>query len=464
MQITIQEFKRKLNQRERTHSKIPNSNISIVATIAGRVSTDDLRETIKKMQVRHPILNTHMRADGSEVYLIGDRIMEIPLKIIPREDDNLWMRRIMKEHKIPFNLVKGPLIRFILLFSPEISDLIIFCQHTICDGMSLAYLARDIMKSLGNPSEKVESLPTPPIVDEDIIPDDIKPSLALKLLGKTIVKKWTDHEVLFDFQDFEELHKVYWNEYTYKAKLIEFSREETKSFVKACRKHGVTVNVVLIAAFSMAQHKVHEHDQEYLKRFGSAVNLRNTLSKPVGEQFGFFAGGTQLEYNHKKNCDLWKASKKIYQKANPEKSRNEALIRTLNNFKLPSSLMEAQFFAAFAHLVPPTSPSYDKMQAFLSDDKNIAVKMVKKRLSKGIVLAQIMTNLGNLNFPVKYSGLSLKNLILMPSCSPYTELAIGVLTHNNQLNITLNHMESTISSENVSKIGETAKNVILNAI
>ncbi len=464
MQITIKDYKRKLNQRERVHCKVPNSNISIVATIVGKVSLDNLRDTIRKMQIRHPILNSRMEANGSDVYLVGNVNMEIPLKNIPRNGNKQWMDQIIKEHEIPFNLVEGPLIRFILLHSPELSDLIIFCQHSICDGMSLAYLARDIMIFLTNPSMKVESLPIPPIIDEDAIPDDMKPKFVLRLLAPMINKKWEKQEVLFDYYDFKELHKVFWKKYRYKARLIEFSKEKTKMFVEACRKHDVTVNTALIAAFSMAQNRVHEGNPEFLSKFGSAVDLRNIISKPIGEQFGFFAGGQQFEYKFEEKFDLWKTAQKIYEKAKPEKMRKEALISTLNNFKLPASLMEAQFFAAFAHLIPPSSPSFNKMQEFLNDGKNMVIKTVRKKLSKGTQLAMIMTNLGNLKFPEKYGELVLSNLILMPSCSPYTELAIGVITHAGRLRLTLNHMESTISSEKVLKIGEIAMEVITNAI
>ena len=148
MQSTYQIYKKKLNQRERTHAKVPQSNISLIARIIGNVSQNNLSEVIKKMQLRHPILNSHLESRGQDVFLLASGEIEIPLKILTRERDDQWKKVILMEHKIPFEMVKGPLIRFILLYSAEISDLIIFCQHTICDGMSLAYLARDIMTYL----------------------------------------------------------------------------------------------------------------------------------------------------------------------------------------------------------------------------------------------------------------------------------------------------------------------------
>lgn len=459
-------YEKKLNTSERTHAKSPASNISIIARIIGDVSIDALREVIKKMQIRHPILNSHAKIKESEIWLLGNGNMEIPLKVIPRENHTHWKEQILKEHKIPFNFKQGPLIRFVLLYSPEISDLIIFCQHIICDGLSLAYLARDIMVYLDDPFKEVEKLPPAPIFDENIIPDDIKPSLSLRLFGWLINKKWERDEIIFDFQEFKELHKVFWKKYDYKAHLYELSKEDTNSFIQACHKHKVTVNSALIAAFALAQNKLDIDAHRNLTDYASAVNLRDELKNPIGDQFGLYAGGVSFTYDFKDEMNFWDAAKVVYDEINPEDAKENALESTLNKFKIPPSLIEAQIFAAFGHLIPPESPSYNKIHEFLNDDKNMAIKMAQKKLSsnKRTFMTQIMTNLGKLNFPEQYGGLQLKNLILMPSCSPYTELVLGVVTQGGTLCITLNHMESTISTENILKIKETANEIIMNAI
>jgi len=459
-----QVLKRKLNQRERVHSKSVASNISMIATINGKVSPEVLRKVIHKMQKRHPILNAYLESKGKELFLLSNEILEIPLKVIKRKEDMQWHEVIIQEHKIPFNMKQGPLIRFILLHSPDISDLIIFCQHIICDGMSLAYLARDIMRHLANPSKQVELLPIPPIINENAIPDDIKPSLSTRLFSKIINKKWEKTEVLFDYDDFYELHKAFWKKYSYKAHLYMLSKNDTDSLILACRDHGVTVNSTLIASFAIAQNQLNTNSPKYLRKYASAVDLRNILKNPIDEQFGFFAGGLEIKYKYSKNDTLWDAAKKIHKQAILEKAREKALVKTLNNFYISPTFMDAQIFGGFGELVPPNSKSYEKINDFISDDKNIVNKMVEKRLKEKFGLAQIMTNLGKSGFPEQYGDLILKNLILMPSCSPYTELVLGVITHGGTLSITLNHMEESISSEKILKIQEKANEIIMNAI
>ena len=398
------------------------------------------------------------------LYSLVDGTLEIPIKVIKRTSDNQWREEIIQQHKIPLEMEKGPLIRFILLYSAEISDLIIFCQHTICDGMSLAYLARDIILYLGDPTKEVELLPPVPLVNEDNIPSDIKPSLMIRVFSKLINKKWEKSEVLFNYDDFYALHEEFWKNYTYKAHLYELSKEDTESLIIACRKNGVTINTALIIAFAIAQNQLNPKSPKYLKNFGFAVNLRDLLNNPIAEQFGFFAGGMELKFKYSEKETFWEAAKKVHDKTEPAKARKQALVTTINAFSLSPTLYDAQIFAAFGHLIPSTSQSYDKIQAFINDKKNIVNKMVKKRISKGLAMAQIMTNLGKTGFPEKYGKLILKNLILMPSCSPYTELVLGVVTHGGSLSITLNHMEESISSEKILKIRDRANQILMEAI
>ncbi len=436
----------------------------MIATILGSVSIDELKKVIKKMQKRHPILNAHLQPEGKELYLLANGSLEIPLKVIKRNSDDQWRDEIIQQHKIPFEMEKGPLIRFIILHSTEISDLIIFCQHTICDGMSLAYLVKDIMTYLGDPSNNVELLPPAPLVNEDNIPADIKPSLMMRIFGKTINKKWEKNELLFNYDDFYALHDVFWNNYTYKAHLYELSKEDTQALIMACRKNGVTVNTALMIAFAIAQNQLNTDSPKYLQNISFAVNLRDLLNNHAGEQFGFFAGGMQLKFKYSEKNNFWEVVKRIHIEAMPTEARKKALISTLDAFAINPTLIEAQIFAAFGSLISSTSKSYDKIQAFLSDKKNVANKMVKKKLSKGFAMAQIMTNLGKTGFPEKYGDLILKNLILMPSCSPYTELVLGVVTHGEALSITLNHMEESISSKKILKIKERANQILMKAI
>ena len=109
------------------------------------------------MERIHPLLRAYCQVDENyDVWFIINETQEMPLEVAERNSDDQWKAVIQKEYRIPFDFEKGPLIRFVLLKSDEISDLLIYCQHVICDGLSLAHLAEEILFFMNEPNRKVE--------------------------------------------------------------------------------------------------------------------------------------------------------------------------------------------------------------------------------------------------------------------------------------------------------------------
>ena len=118
---------------------------------------------------------------------------------------------------MPFEFDKRPAIRFILIQSPLISELIIFCHHIICDGMSFAYLARDLMVHLGDPTRAVEVLPDPFPIDLDTMPEDVSINAIARFFINRIDKRWENEKIYFDQEDYTNLNEAYWMNYTLKS-------------------------------------------------------------------------------------------------------------------------------------------------------------------------------------------------------------------------------------------------------
>ena len=76
--------------------------------------------------------------------------------------------------------------------------LIIFCHHILCDGLSLAYLAQDLMVHLSDPDREVDLLPNPVPIERENIPDDVSLNAVAKFFINRINKKWEQEKVLFD--------------------------------------------------------------------------------------------------------------------------------------------------------------------------------------------------------------------------------------------------------------------------
>jgi NRPS condensation-like uncharacterized protein len=184
--IELKNYERKVTGAERFFSHSPFSIITMVARIKGNVTEEMLKNAVAKVQQRHTLLQVRIKEDQEhELLFTSEGVGEIPIEVVPRKSQDDWIEIHAEVSKIPYEFENRPAIHFILVRSPEVSELIVLCHHIICDGMSLAYLARDLMVYLGDLSQEVEVLPAPEPITLDNLPGDAVPSALVSFWCKT---------------------------------------------------------------------------------------------------------------------------------------------------------------------------------------------------------------------------------------------------------------------------------------
>jgi hypothetical protein len=243
-------YSRPLTPIERLFTRSPFSIVTMVVRIHGNVTADMLKAAIAKVQLRHPNLRVRIVQDeGGAPWLTSDGAAEIPVSTLPRESEDHWIEVSQQSCQIPFDFDTRPAIRFALLQSPDLSDLVILCHHILCDGLSLAYLGRDLMLHLGDPAREVEPLPDPVPIDRDNMPPDVSLNPLVRFVVKRMNKKWQTEKVVFDQQDYTDLNAAYWRTYPHQVLTVELSEGQTAALVGRCQSSEVTVNSALTAAF-----------------------------------------------------------------------------------------------------------------------------------------------------------------------------------------------------------------------
>jgi len=340
----VMKFERKATSVERFFTRSPFSIVTMVARIKGNVTEEMLRNAIGKVQQRHFLLKVRIKDNHNhEQWFTTEDVQEIPIEITSRKSENDWIKVHAKALKIPFEFETRPAIRFILVQSPDISELIILCHHMICDGMSLAYLARDLMVYLADPPREIEALPIPPTIELDILPSDVSQSGLAKFFIKRMNQKWNEDSEYFDHEDYKTLTKAYWDTFHHKFFSIELTEAETSALVTQCREENVTVNSALTAAFAGAQSFV-EGEEPYHAKVVVAASLRDRLPNSPGEGMGMYAGGVELKfkYNHKKN--FWKNSRSFQKTIRPKLNNKNLFGDVLNWLYLEPTIFEAMNF------------------------------------------------------------------------------------------------------------------------
>jgi len=460
-------YERKITPAERFFSRSPYSIVTMVARIRGSVTEDMLRRALSKVRQRHPNLRVCITEDNNrDPWFTSEGAGEIPVEIVPRESPDDWIKVVQTSCEIPFEFETQPAIRFILVQSPTTSELIILCHHILCDGLSLAYLARDLMEHLGDPARAVDVLPDPVPIERGNIPDDVSLNVVAKFFINRINKKWEQEKVLFDQEDYRDLNEAYWMNYTHQVSCIELSKAQTSTLVDRCHKEEVTVNSALSAAFLGAQTVV-PGEKTYHPSIGIAGSLRDRLQRPAGEVMGFYAGVVRLKYKYQSHLGFWDNVRSFHKKVWPLYTNKNLFRDVLTWSYLDPSLLESIHFKKIGGLIPQHLPRYQKLSAFAT--RNDVVLSVLKRdkiesLDR-IAMGTAVTNLTRLDFPSQYGPLELERLILNPGGAfplVNVNLVLGAVTCAGKLSLLVEFVEDNVDIGTMDRIREEAMECLLN--
>lgn len=459
-------YERKITGAELFFLHSPFSIVTMVARIKGTVTEDKLNEAVKKVQARHALLNVRIQEDSQhELWFRSDHVQAIPIEILPRKSENDWITIHAEASKIPFEFETRPAIRFILVQSPEVSELVILCHHIICDGMSLAYLAQDILLHLGDPDREVENLPAPQPITLETLPKDVQPSGVVKFFIRRIKQKWEDEIEYFNQEDYQSLTRAYWDHFSHEILTIELSEQETVDLIGRCKKEKVTVNSAITAAFSGALSSVIS-EEPHLARTAIGTSLRDRLPKPVGEALGYYASGLdlKLDFDHKK-C-FWENARQYHQRIKKNLGNKKVYGDFPTWLQMDSNIYSALNFKKLGALVPSKDPRFEKLSAFSKRD-DVVVQLLKRAGMETLetkLLGPAITNLGRLDFPRTYGPLELDRLIMQPGGAfplVHVDMVIGAVTCAGKLSLVIEYAKESADTGTMKQIKANALEYLL---
>lgn len=444
----------------REYFRTPN-NIALIATFKGKINDNNLRNVLDKITKIHPLTGVRVVIDSDQdAWFTDEGVAPIPLKVITRRSEGQSIDIVEKEHKIPFDFNKGPLIRFILLKSEKASDIIIIGQHSICDGMSLIILLQDVMSLLNNPESKIKTAGAVfPTSNNFSIPFIVKLRLLKnKVIMSRINKKWNNQPVIFDDEDYQNVHDAYFQKFKYKIINLNLSHEETSNLIVKCHENQVTVNSALSVALLAGKQDVKGKTVQENANVQIAVNLRNQLKKPVRNVFGFLASGIKIEFEYLPNITFWDNVRLFHQKVIKELEARKAL-KNLMGYNTSPTLTDAINFAMYGKWVSGGFSRYEKISKFI-ENNNEAVKISRRLVTTTPVL--MMSNLGQIKNLETPNDLQLDRLYFITSSSPYLDLVAGLITANGKLTLTLSYVEP--EENNLNHIDLEMEKILYNAM
>jgi len=440
-------FEREMGGTERRFLRMPNANVVMVGRIKGTVSVDLLKSAVLKVRQKHPLLGVRVSLDDDTAgWFAQEGVPAIPIEVKPRTTDDDWIRTATEELKRAFSTETGPLIRFVLLRSREVSDLIVIAHHSICDGRSLVYLIRDLMFHLSNPDHKVPPLPVTPIGIKDGLPDSASGGFLYRLIMKRMNKKWSRKGIAFDENDYRDLHQIFWDKNRVRVLAWGLTEAQTSALVSRSREEQVTVNSALYAAFLAAQSDIQGDSQPYLNNVLVPVDLRNRLTQPVGEAIGYYVSAVKLSLKYTRQKPFWDMARIVDQKIKRQLT-DKNVFASQRLASLSPSLLDALVFAKLGKL-----------------DDRMALRLLKRTGLDKVFTGILISNLGRLDLPVDYGNLQLEAIMGPSVYSDTIEKMLEVVTVGGKMYLTFTFGETVIAADTVTEIKNTAMEYLDKAV
>jgi hypothetical protein len=430
-------------------------NIVTAVRLRGDLTSDRLQSALDKAQQRHPLLKVNTILDSRGIpWFTSEGIGAIPLTVIDREDDDHALRITEKELNAQFDMDKPrksrlPLMRVTLLrpkdTSTEPSDVILCAQHAIADGMSMAFLVRDLLQFMTNPKQAVNVLDITAST-QDIFPPEVRKRIpksyaeamaSFKLMIPPDVRERipkSDAELIASLKPMKSARVAKLGDASaLKPKIAassskihtwQLAADQTQAFLTRCKQEQVTVQSALCTAFLTIFTAVN-----------TPVNVRRRLALPVGEAFGVFASGAVIRMKYDAKQGFWDNARQFHSKLQQE-------------LKDPFAI-----YTQFSKDVPvKTMQEFVKLLAgLMTDQRPFAI-----------------TNLGSLDkigILLQMGDLRVESFFGVISPGILAEaIALIVYTINGIMHFHIHYMEPATTTEEVKKFTSKAMSLLESAI
>lgn len=416
--------------------QVGSLNFVTVAHVSGGLDEQTLRTALDLLSHRHPLLKTRIDIQEDRPVFVADNVPAIPLEVEARLSDDHWHAEVEKEMNRHFSWSEGPLVRVTLLKGAPVSDLLVTFHHTIGEAASGMYFMLHLLTLVKQISEgnapDVQPFPERPPVEE-LLPKSARDIQGLVKTGALISKQVASiiiqhpQKLPKDGDAFAENRQ---------ARVIHctLSEEETESLVNKCREESTTVHgAVCAAVLHAAASQMHTYHDGKSVTIGcmSAVNLRQFLTPPLGEEIGFFVSMVITSHRIHTDTHFWDVARDVKEAVHHAIGSGDAFV----------------FISLLDKLIRNTSP----------DD-------FMKRAVKLYPAALLVTNVGRLDIPHQYGSLVLEGLhFTLANKAASEHFNTAVATYNNRLVINFSYTEPTMSPERAHALVEDAMKVLTSA-
>lgn len=305
-------------------------NFGVVAELHGPLATEQLREGLVALQMRHPLLRVRIECDSKGRPWFRSGVGEIELRIVNGEDgkgagaDSLSLdawKILEQEVNLPLNTHSGPLMRCVLVrHAPAHHSLVMCFHHSISDGKSAIYLLRDLLQSLTRQQQR-QSAELEALAPVGYYGDRM-PQLDPWAGKESIRTAWDTLKAVTRFLEGvgfpTGLQRYKDVEVTPRTPgvMIEprvVSPDIMQALAQRAKAERTTLQCVLNAALSLTVAADSPTGPLQRTACSQVLDMRERLDPPVGEDCGLFASGATSLHALTADTPFWPLTRKIHE-------------------------------------------------------------------------------------------------------------------------------------------------------
>ena len=253
------------------------AHFALAAHVQGPTTVGRWRDALDLVQLRHPLLSVCIEADGnSRPHFRRGTAAQIPLRVIQQSDPaQSWESEVELELSIPFNPRQVPLVRAVLLHETDRVIFILVAHHSIADGLSIAFVIRDVLQALAG--KPIGLLPLLPAHEEilGVTRSDAVQSQPSKETNSTPPVRPVAYLRKEDSRP--------------RIKSLCLTPQLTRKLRERARQEGTTVHGALCSAFALAYWQNNSEFKEEPIRICSPTDTRKLLG--LGEDCAVLISG-----------------------------------------------------------------------------------------------------------------------------------------------------------------------------
>lgn len=404
---------------ERTNLFEPNVYIGMYVELDGTPPVERMKDAIQKAFQRNELTMSKVVIEktGRAYY---QKLEQSGCKVIITEND--WKSIIEENEKQPFAIKCGELMR---VFVKENGKIFFMAHHLVGDGKSIIILLQDILMLLsGNevqyklqykPQYEPQYKPAN-ILSKEYLHTKAKLNFLTRKYVSYLNKVWEKEGQCYSWDDYEAIHKKYWENHTSNILAHTFNLKETEHIVEMAKISKVTVNSYLISLILCIR-------QDF-NVVGIPIDIREGDNSMSNQVAGIAMNSRYIK--KKKTKNIHQKTKIIHKKIK----------------KMRNSPTQKYLVLLFMSELSPTLIDAVLLAAHGQKENKVAEKVAFALGYKGIKKRQLgVSNLGVIEMKPCYGHYKVSNVIFIPPSISYTENIIGVSTINGRITITYHGMK-----------------------